>query len=158
MGGAPVTEMDTRTLDQMISRIEDPKTAKIPLLQALQGTYEYLPEPQMKYVAQKIGTSYQDLYGIATFYAQFNLAPPGRHTIFICEGTACHVKGGQRLRAKLKALLGINVKETTRDRRFTLKSVRCLGCCGISPVLMIDGVTFARVKPTDVGDILSTFS
>ncbi len=150
--------VEPEVLDRIIAGIEDAKTAKIRLLQEIQKQYEYLPEAQMKYAAEKIGTSYQDLYGIATFYAQFNLSPAGRHTILICEGTSCHVKGGKKLRAKLKAILGIDVKGTTEDKRFTLKSVHCLGCCGISPVIMIDSQTFGKVRLAELEEVLSGFS
>jgi NADH:ubiquinone oxidoreductase subunit E len=111
----------------------------------------------MRYVAEKIGTSYTDLFGIATFYAQFNLSPAGRHTIYVCEGTSCHVKAGRRILAKTSELLKIKVKDTTLDGRFSLKVVRCLGCCGISPTIMVDNATFGRVKPTDLPNILAKF-
>ncbi len=111
----------------------------------------------MKYVAGRIGDSYTNLYGIATFYAQFNLNPAGRHTIYVCEGTSCHVKGGKKLLSKIAEILNIKVKETTEDKRFTLKVVRCLGCCGISPTIMVDNETYARVRPADIETILSKF-
>ena len=146
-----------KEIDDIISGIEDAKTAKIRLLQELQKKYGYLQEDHMKYAAEKIGDSYTDLYGIATFYAQFNLSPAGRHTIYVCQGTSCHVKGGKKLLNKLSDMLGIKVKETTADERFTLKVVRCLGCCGTSPVLMIDKNAFGRVRATDLPGILSRF-
>ncbi|MFA5771598.1 MAG: NADH-quinone oxidoreductase subunit NuoE [Thermoplasmata archaeon] len=144
-------------LDEIISSIPNPINSKISLLQKVQARFEYLKEEHMKYIAKSIGTSYTDIYGIATFYSYFNLYPAGRHTILICEGTSCHVKGGQRIRKKLKDMLGIDIKETTPDKRFSLKSIRCLGCCGISPVIMVDKETFGRVKPTALEDILSKF-
>lgn len=152
-----MNQQEKRELEKIIAGIEDVKTAKIRLLQELQKKYGYLHEDHMRYVANKIGDSYTDLYGIATFYSQFNLSPAGRHTIYVCEGTSCHVKGGKKLLSKTIELLNVKVKETTEDKRFTLKVVHCLGCCGISPTLMVDNETFGRVRLTDLTNILRRF-
>lgn len=157
VGDASLIEKEETEIDEIIAGIEDAKTAKIRLLQELQKRYGYLREEHMKYAAKKIGTSYSDLFGIATFYAQFNLCPAGRHTVFVCEGTSCHVKGGKKILVKTSEILGIKVKETTEDGRFSLKVVRCLGCCGISPTIMVDSETFGRVKPTALESILAKF-
>jgi len=157
LGGVSVNVEEEIEIENIISGIEDAKTAKIRLLQDLQKKYGYLHEDHMKYVAKRLGNSYTDLYGIATFYAQFNLNPAGRHTIYVCEGTSCHVKGGKKLLSKISELLRIKVKETTEDKRFTLKVVRCLGCCGISPTIMVDNDTFGRVKSADLEKILSKY-
>ena len=157
MGGAGVNEKEKEEVDEIIAGIEDVKTSKIRLLQELQKRYGYLREDHLKYVAEKIGSSYTDLFGIATFYSQFNLSPAGRHTIYVCEGTSCHVKGGKKILAKTSELLNIRVKETTQDGRFSLKVVRCLGCCGISPTIMVDNETYGRVRPTDLANILTKF-
>jgi NADH-quinone oxidoreductase subunit E len=150
-------EQEKMEIEEIIARIEDVKTAKIRLLQELQKKYGYLREEHMRYVAKRIDDSYTDLYGIATFYAQFNLNPAGRHTIYVCEGTSCHVKGGKKLLSKIGELLNVKVKETTEDKRFTLKVVRCLGCCGISPTIMVDNETFGRVRSTDLASIFCRF-
>lgn len=152
-----MNEQEKMEIEEIIAGIEDVKTAKIRLMQQLQKKYGYLREEHMKYVAKRIGVSYMDLYGIATFYAQFNLNPAGRHTIFVCDGTSCHVKGGKKLLSETSELLNIKVKETTTDNRFTLKVVRCLGCCGISPTIMVDNQTFGRVKSTDLANIFCRF-
>ncbi len=152
-----MNEQEKTEIEEIIAGIEDVKTAKIRLLQQLQKKYGYLREEHMRYVANRIGTSYTDLYGIATFYSQFNLSPAGRHTIHVCEGTSCHVKGGRNLLNKISELMKVKVKETTEDKRFTLKVVRCLGCCGISPTIMIDNDTFGRVRSADLADIFSKF-
>ena len=157
MGGVNTNNQEEEEIENIIAGIEDAKTAKIRLLQELQKKYGYLREEHMKYVAKRIGGSYTDLYGIATFYAQFNLNPAGRHTIFVCEGTSCHVKGGKRLLSKMGELLNIKVKETTEDKRFTLKVVRCLGCCGISPTIMVDNETYGRVRSADLEKILCKY-
>ena len=152
-----MNEQEKMEIEEIIAGIEDVKTAKIRLLQELQKKYGYLREEHMRYVAKRIDDSYTDLYGIATFYAQFNLNPAGRHTIYVCEGTSCHVKGGKKLLSKIGELLNVKVKETTEDKRFTLKVVRCLGCCGISPTIMVDNETFGRVKSTDLASIFCRF-
>lgn len=152
-----MNEQEKMEIEEIIAGIEDVKTAKIRLLQELQKKYGYLREEHMRYVAKRINDSYTDLYGIATFYAQFNLNPAGRHTIYVCEGTSCHVKGGKKLLSKIGELLNVKVKETTEDKRFTLKVVRCLGCCGISPTIMVDNETFGRVRSTDLASIFCRF-
>jgi NADH-quinone oxidoreductase subunit E len=157
LGVRRLNEQERSEIDEIITGIEDAKTAKIRLLQELQKRYEYLREDHMRYAADKIDASYTDLYGIATFYAQFNLTPAGRHTIYVCEGTSCHVRGGKKLLSKISELLNVKVKETTEDDRFTLKVVRCLGCCGISPTIMVDAETFGRVTLTDLKGIFSRF-
>jgi NADH-quinone oxidoreductase subunit E len=152
-----MNEQEKMEIEEIIAGIEDVKTAKIRLLQELQKKYGYLREEHMRYVAKRIDDSCTDLYGIATFYAQFNLNPAGRHTIYVCEGTSCHVKGGKKLLSKIGELLNVKVKETTEDKRFTLKVVRCLGCCGISPTIMVDNETFGRVRSTDLTSIFCRF-
>jgi NADH:ubiquinone oxidoreductase subunit E len=148
---------ESAVLDEIISSIPDARWGTIKILQETQRRFAYLRDDHMRHLAAKMGISYTDLYGVATFYSQFNLAPPGKHTIHVCEGTACHVKGGKKLRGKLKELLGIDVKETTANGEFSLRSVRCLGCCGIAPVVMIDDETFGRVRPAAVAGIVEGF-
>ena len=152
-----MNDQEKKEIDAIITSIEDAKTAKIRLMQELQKKYGYLHEDHMRYVAERIGTSYTDFYGIATFYSQFNLSPAGRHTIYVCEGTSCHVKGGKRLLFKIREQLNVKVNETTEDKCFTLKIVRCLGCCGISPTIMVNDQTFGRVRLSDLPGILSRF-
>jgi NADH:ubiquinone oxidoreductase subunit E len=144
-------------LDGIISGVHDPKIELIKVLQDVQGEYGYLKDEHMRYLAKAIGTSYTNIYGVATFYSQFNLNPPGRNTIFLCEGTACHVKGGQDIRKKLTELLGIDIGQTTEDRRYSIKSVRCIGCCGLAPVININEETFGRVKTSQLEGILAQF-
>lgn len=153
----PLVWEEKWTLDKIVASVEDPQHQKIRLLQLAQNEYGFLRDEHMRYLADSIGTSYTDLYGIATFYAQFNLNPPGRHHISVCVGTGCHVKGSKGLMQKLRETLGIKEDETTKDHRFSMKSVRCLGCCGLAPLIMIDKETFGRVKPTHLEGILEKF-
>ena len=152
-----MNEEEKKILDYIIARVEDPSSEKIRLLQETQKEFGYLKDEHMKYLAKQTGTSFTDLYGVATFYGQFNLVPQGRHTVYICSGTSCHVKGGKDIIEKLKDILQVELKGTTEDGRFTLKSVRCLGCCGLAPVIMIDEQTFGRVRSSQLNGILSHF-
>lgn len=144
-------------LDKIVASVEDPGHQKIRLLQLAQHEYGFLRDEHMRYIAKAIGTTYTDLYGIATFYSQFNLHPPGRHSISVCVGTGCHVKGSKGLMKKMQEVLGIKENSTTKDHRFSLKSVRCLGCCGLAPLIMIDEETFGRVKSSHIEGILEKF-
>jgi NADH:ubiquinone oxidoreductase subunit E len=144
-------------IDEIIKSVRDPQSEKIRMLQLVQEKFGYLKDDYVIYLAEQIGTTFTDLYGVATFYSLFNLEPQGRHTVYVCSGTSCHVKGGKEIIDKLQELLGIGVKSTTEDGRFTLKSVRCIGCCGLAPVIMIDDQTFGRVKTTQIEGILKDF-
>ncbi len=148
---------EQQILDDIITRVDDPKVEKLRLLQEVQKEFGYLKDEHMIYLAKKTGTTFTDLYGVATFYSQFNLHPQGRHTIYVCSGTSCHVKGGKDIIEKIQELLGIGIKETTEDERFSLKAVRCIGCCGLAPVIMIDDQTFGRVKTTQLEGIITGF-
>jgi NADH:ubiquinone oxidoreductase subunit E len=148
---------DKKILDDIVAGVEDIRVAKIEVLQKTQAKFGYLSQDHLIYLAERLGTTMTDLYGIATFYAQFTLTPPGKHLIQICEGTACHVKSQGRIREHLRDLLEIDVGQTTKDKRFSLKSVRCLGCCGLSPVIMVDEETFGRVDPSQIEGILKKF-
>lgn len=144
-------------IDDIIERYRELPNAKIKILQETQHRFGYLSSENMRHIAERLGVSYTEIYGIATFYSYFNLSPPGKHTINVCLGTSCHVKGGDELLEKLTGLLGVDMNETTKDRLFTLKTVRCLGCCGISPVIDIDGKTFGRVKKARLENILDSY-
>lgn len=149
---------DKEKLDSIIESLEDPEREKIMLLQKTQKAYGWLKSEHMRYLADNIGTSYIDLYGIATFYNQFKLSPSGRHKISVCMGTSCHVKGAGKLLEKLENILEICVNETTEDSRFTLEKVRCLGCCSLAPVIMIDDSVYGNVKTEDIPDILEEYT
>ncbi len=129
----------------------------IMILQAIQNTYNYLPRTALNYLSTKIGVPYSRIYGVATFYSTFSLAPRGRHIISICLGTACHVRGGERIRERITANLGIGDGETTEDKRFTVESVRCIGCCSLGPVVKIDEDMHGRLAADKVGKILEHY-
>jgi NADH-quinone oxidoreductase subunit E len=129
----------------------------IPLLQAVQKRFGYISEQRLEEVAAYAGAPLSDVYGVATFYAQFRLRPPGKHLVRVCQGTACHVLGAAEVLVTLQQDLGVSEGETTRDGLFTLESVRCLGCCSLSPAVMIDDTTHGRVTPESLRDILEPY-
>lgn len=130
----------------------------IPLLQAVQGKFGYLPAEDLAAVAEVLHVPLSRVYGVATFYNQFRLTPVGKHIIRSCTGTACHVKGAQMLRDALQAELGIAPGQTTPDGRFTWELVACLGACGMAPVIMIDDEFHGRLTPQQLPRILRMYS
>lgn len=129
----------------------------IPLLQAIQTEYGYLPSEVVVDVAARTGIPPSHLFGVATFYAQFHLEEHGRHSVRLCKGTACHVRGRQAIQEAINEELGIEPGETTEDRRFTLETVACLGTCFLAPVVMVDHDYYGTVNAGKVGDILSPY-
>lgn len=129
----------------------------IPILQAVQGKLGYLPREAMTGIAEYLNIPDIDVYGVVTFYNQFRLNPPGRHSIKVCLGTACHMKGGYITLDAWRRRLNINPRETTADREFDLDTVACVGCCTMAPVTVVDGKPEARVEPTRVDGILLAF-
>jgi len=121
------------------------KGSLIPLLQQTQGLLGYLPKHAMQQIAATAGQSPAEVYGVATFYAQFRFEPTGKHTIKICHGTACHVVGVDLLDTTLQNELGIVPGQTTADGLFSLEQVACLGCCSLAPVMMIDDEVYGRL-------------
>ena len=129
----------------------------IPILQKVQGKLGYLPVEAMEEVAAFLGISNVDVYEVVTFYNQFRLNPPGKHSIRVCLGTACHMKGGYITMDAWKRRLGIDVRQTTPDREFDLDSVACVGCCVMAPVTVVDDKPEGNVEPTKVDGILLSF-
>ena len=129
----------------------------IPLLQSAQDVYGYIPESSIYYISEVVGIPESEIYGVITFYSQFRLTPTGKYIIKICEGTACHVNGAKKILKAIEAELGISVGETTKDGKFTLESVSCIGCCSLSPVIMINDDTYGRLIPKMIGKILKKY-
>lgn len=147
-----------KIIDKVIGDFDgDMEEAKIPILQKLQEKLGYVGEEYVEYLSEKTEISLSEFYGIATFYTQFNIQPAGEHDIQVCEGTTCYVKGNTENMEKLENLLDINVGETTDNLKFSLKSVRCLGCCSLAPVIRVDEDTYGRVRPSDLEDILKNY-
>jgi len=128
----------------------------ISILQKAQDVYGYLSPELMEHIAQKTGITASKILGVATFYSQFKFEPVGKHLIMLCQGTACHVNGSPDIQDAICSHLDIAEGETTKDGQFTLNSVACLGCCSLSPVMMIDGEAHGSLTPTKTVKILDT--
>lgn len=151
---APV---DTAELDRFIERLGRDASAAIPLLQAVQARYRYLPQAALEYLVAHTDLTGAQLHGIATFYTHFRLKPLGRHLVKVCQGTACHVGGATAVTQALCDHLGIKEGDTTADGRFTLETVACLGCCALAPVITVDEDYHGKVKPRSVPRILARY-
>ncbi len=129
---------DLTLIENVLNEYADQKGSLITILQKTQDIYGYLPMDVIYHIAEHTGSTPARVLGVATFYAQFRLQPIGKYLIMLCQGTACHVNGSERIEAAIKQELGIEDGETTADGLFTLKNVACLGCCPLSPVMMIN--------------------
>jgi NADH-quinone oxidoreductase subunit E len=129
----------------------------IPLLQAAQDSFGYIPPLAIEQIAEGTGIPTAEIYGVITFFRQFRLKPPGRHLIRLCKGTACHVVGAEMILQTVADALGVSPDETTEDGLFTLTVVACLGCCSLAPVLMIGDRTFGRMTPQKARKLLSQY-
>ncbi len=137
--------IDLSVLDPLIEKYKGKKGSMIPLLQGAQSKLGYLPKPAFEKIAQDTGLKLSDMYGVATFYAQFRLKPVGKHIVKVCHGTACHVQNASKLTDALAESLNVKDGETTEDGLFTLESVACLGCCSLAPVMMIGEETYGKL-------------
>jgi NADH:ubiquinone oxidoreductase subunit E len=152
-------QIDYLELDRIIEEeYGNDKENLIMILQAIQRRYNYLPKPALGYLGSKIGVPLSKIYGVATFYSTFSLEPRGRNIISICLGTACHVRGAQRIHERLHENLGIGDGETTPDQRFTLESVRCIGCCSLGPVVKINEDMHGRIGSDEIAKILDQYA
>ena len=129
--------------------------ALIPLLQSAQETYGYIPESAIDHISEIVGIPSAEIYGVITFYSQFRLKPMGKNIIKICDGTACHVNASTAIIKTIESELQISNDETTEDGLFTLQKVACLGCCSLSPVMMINNETYGRLTPKKVQQLLN---
>lgn len=139
--------IDLTPVREIVARFAGQRGALITVLQAVQDAYGYLPESALAEVAAGLGLSQSQVYGVATFYAQFYLTRRGRHVLRTCDGTACHVRGAAKIIDAVRKELGIGPGETTPDYEFTYEVVYCLGSCGLSPVAVIDGQVVGRLTP-----------
>ncbi len=142
-------DVDLSRLDHLIEKYKHKKGNLIPLLQGTQAIFGYLPRVAFEKIANDTGLELSDMYGVATFYAQFRLKPVGKNIIKVCHGTACHVQNANTISDSLEEALKIKDGETTADGLFTLESVACLGCCSLAPVMMIGDHTFGKLTGTE---------
>lgn len=145
-------------LESFIDNLETTKGALIEILHKAQNIFGYLPRDVQLFVARKLGIPGAEVFGVVSFYSYFTTKPKGKHVISVCMGTACFVKGADRIIESLKEKLGIESNEVTKDGLFTLKDVRCLGTCSMAPVLMVDDKIYGRVKEEELDDILKSYS
>jgi NADH-quinone oxidoreductase subunit E len=154
----PPIEIDYMALDDIIeNKFNNDKENLIMILQNIQRNYNFLPRPALAYLSTKLDVPLSQIYGVATFYSTFSLEPRGRNIISICLGTACHVRGGERVRDRIKGILSVSDGETTDDRRFTLETVRCIGCCSLGPVIKINEDMHGHISSDQLEKILEKY-
>jgi len=151
-------EIDYLNLDDIIEKqFNNDKENLIMMLQEIQMQYNYIPGPAIEYLAEKLHTPLSQIYGVGTFYKSFSLEPRGKHIISVCRGTACHVRGAEKVLERITDTLFIRDGQTTQDGQFTLESVRCIGCCSLGPVIKIDEDIHGLITTDKVGKILSQY-
>ncbi|MDD3607105.1 MAG: NADH-quinone oxidoreductase subunit NuoE [Candidatus Cloacimonas acidaminovorans] len=145
-------------LDKILAKFQDKKGALIPLLQEVQKEKGYLSRETMQYLADKMKIPPAEIFGVATFYSMFRLKPQGKHLIRVCKGTACHVSDADGIKKAVMDALQLSEEEnTTADMQFTVMEVACLGCCSLSPVIMIDGRTYGKLTPGAIPAVLKQY-
>jgi len=145
-------------LDAIIQKHRGRPGALIPVLEEAQVVLEYLPVSIQKRVAEGLNLPLAQVFGVVTFYSFFTMKPKGRHTVRVCLGTACYVRGGKTLVENISREWKVKEGDTTPDRRFTLETVRCLGACGLGPVIVVDANVHGRVKPSKTKGILDLYT
>ncbi|MBO4572415.1 MAG: NAD(P)H-dependent oxidoreductase subunit E [Clostridia bacterium] len=152
--GTPEQEKQLRAV---LAELKSVPGGLMPALQKAQGIYGYLPKEVMIIIAEEMSVPLSEVYGVATFYAQFSLTPKGKYQIGLCLGTACYVKGSGEIYNELVKLLGIESGGVTPDKMFSLDATRCLGCCGLAPVMSINGEVYGNLTVKSVADIIEKY-
>jgi NADH:ubiquinone oxidoreductase subunit E len=151
-------KIDLSKVEEVLKGYAKEEASLIPVLQEVQAAYGYLPEEALVKVSRGLGIALSRIYGVATFYAQFYLSPRGLHTVRVCRGTACHVRGGKNVRKAVHQVLGVEEGETTADFNFTFETVACLGACALAPVLLVDKNYYGKLTPARVTQILKQYA
>jgi len=151
-------DIDETKVRHLIEKHQGLKKNLIAILLDIQESFNYLPAPSLRQVAKALGMPLIDVLGVATFYRAFSLKPRGKHMCLVCLGTACHVRGGQRILEEVERKLDVPAGENTKDGQFTLETVACLGCCAIGPVVVVDGEYHGHATIKKIGPILSKYS
>lgn len=146
-----------RKLDEIIEKHRGTKGALIPVLHEAQEVYGYLPLEVQRTVAEKLNIPLAEVYGVVSFYTQFTINPKGKYQISVCMGTACYVKGATEILDKFRTRLSIDVGECTEDGKFSLDACRCIGACGLAPVITINDDVYGKLTADDVDDILAKY-
>ena len=151
------TAEQEKALDAVIEASRSTPGCLMHILQEAQGIYGYLPMPVQKKIAEALGISLSEVYGVVTFYSQFSLNPKGKHRISVCLGTACYVKGSDKVLEEVEKELGIKCGECTADGLFSIDSCRCVGACGLAPVMMVGDEVYGKLTPDKVKGILDSY-
>ena len=151
------TKEQEAQLFEIIEKRKNEPGAIMPVLQEAQNVYGYLPTEVQQMVADGLGVPLSEVFGVATFYSQFSLTPKGKYNISVCLGTACYVKGSGKILEELSKELGIEAEECTEDGKFSLTACRCIGACGLAPVITINDDVYGRLVPEDVKGILAKY-
>ncbi len=147
----------SEAMESIFQRHTRTADALIPILQEVQKEYGYISAGSVTSISKYLRISENEIFGVSSFYAQFRFNPPGRHSVKVCLGTACHVRGGATLLDALQAGLGIDCGETTEDKRFDLDRVACLGCCAQSPVVQVDGRIYSKITVNKLSELLKYY-
>lgn len=156
-GSNDITPEMYRSIDKILDRYREKPGSLIPVLQQVQEECGYLPHAVQSYIARGLKISPSVVFGVATFYSYFTLVPRGKNVVRVCLGTACYVNRSEEIIEKLKHELGIEVGEVTKDKKFSLEAVRCLGACGLAPVMVVGQDTYGAVQATKVMDIIKKY-
>ena len=151
------TKEQEKALRAVIEKHKNERGCLMPVLHEAQEIYGYLPSEVQTIIAEELNIPLAEVYGVATFYSRFSLNPKGKHRVSVCLGTACYVKGADKVLAEVEKELNITCGECTPDRAFSLDSCRCVGACGLAPVMMVDEEVYGRLTAKDVADILAKY-
>ena len=149
-------EQEEKVLE-IVKRFENTEGSLIPVLHEVQELYGYIPRDVQELISAKLNIPLSEIYGVITFYSRFTLTPKGKYNIFICMGTACYVKGAEAVLHAVKEHLGIDTGETTDDGLFSIEEARCIGACGLAPIMMINEDVYAKVSPDQIPGIFTNY-
>ena len=150
--------MDLKPVDKIVDHYQRKRTAVISILHDIQDRYNHLPKEALEQVAGRLDMDLNDIYGVATFYKSFSLIPKGKHSVTLCLGTACHVRGGPKILKEITQQLNIEPGQTTKDKKFSFQVVNCLGVCAIGPVMFVDGKFYGEMTPVKARRIIDKLS
>ncbi len=151
-------QVETEVVADLLAQFGDSRSSLIPILQEIQSTHRYLPQPVLREISEKLRVPLVDVYHVATFYNCFSLEPVGHHLVQVCLGTACHVRGAPRVLDRLLTDLDLPKPGTTRDCEYTVRTVRCIGCCGLAPVVRVDDKTHPNMTQAKVKGMLKKYA
>jgi NADH:ubiquinone oxidoreductase subunit E len=151
-------EIDWGKIDEIIGAYGRDKEALLMIMQDISDMYNYVPPEVVPVLSEKLGVRKSLIYSVATFYKTISLTPRGKYIVHVCTGTACHVRGAEKIMDALKEKLGVSESETTEDRRFTLEAVRCIGCCASGPVITVNKETFGGLDRSSVNKIVDDYA